>query len=95
MDGGRYSWETAVLKAFTATPQAAASQVDIAHRAIAQRLNDQNPPDVSETSVLMYALEALDISRERVQRGSVAFNEGGACGQERVKPSRVRSHTMV
>jgi hypothetical protein len=60
MDGGRYSWETAVLDAFAATPEAVASKIDVAKQAIAERVNGEHPPDACETSVLMYALDALE-----------------------------------
>lgn len=60
MSEGRYSWEQAVLNALSATRETVASKIDIAKQAIADRLKDQNRPDVSETSALMYALEALD-----------------------------------
>ena len=60
MDGLRYSWETAVLDAFRATPETVASRIDVAHQAISQRLNELHAPDACETSVLIYALEALD-----------------------------------
>lgn len=56
----RYSWEAAVLTAFTAAPETVAFKIDIANQAIAERLKDQNPPDSSETSILLYALEALE-----------------------------------
>jgi hypothetical protein len=60
MSEGRYSWETAVLNAFTATPETVAAKIELAKQAIAKRLQDQHPPDASETSALMYALKALD-----------------------------------
>ena len=60
MSEGRYSWEPAVLNAFNATPESVESKIEAANRAIAERLNDQNPPDFCETSALMYALDALD-----------------------------------
>jgi len=60
MSERRFSWETAVLNAFTATPETVSSKIDIANRAIAERLNDRQPPDACETSVLMYALDALE-----------------------------------
>jgi hypothetical protein len=56
----RYSWEPAVLNAFTATPETVAAKIESAKQAVADRLKDQNPPDSSETAALMYALEALD-----------------------------------
>jgi hypothetical protein len=60
MSEGRYSWEPAVLNAFTSTPESVAAKIEIAKQAIADRLKDLNPPDPSETAALMYALEALD-----------------------------------
>ena len=60
MSEGRYSWEPAVLNAFTASPETVASKIELAKQAIADRLKDQHPPDAWETSALMYALEALD-----------------------------------
>jgi hypothetical protein len=60
MSEGRYLWETAVLNAFNATPETVAAKIEIAKQAVADRLRDQTPPDASETSALMYALEALD-----------------------------------
>ena len=56
----RYSWEPAVLNAFTAAPETVAAKIEGAKQAIAGRLKDQNPPDPSETAALMYALEALE-----------------------------------
>jgi hypothetical protein len=56
----RYLWEPAVLNAFTATPEAVAAKIELAKRTIAERLEDGNPPDASETCTLMYAQEALD-----------------------------------
>ncbi len=60
LDDGRYSWEPAVLNAFTAAPETVAAKIGTAKQAIADRLKDQPPPDASETAALMYALEALD-----------------------------------
>jgi hypothetical protein len=60
MNEGRYSWEPAVLNAFTAAPETVAAKIESAKQAIADRLKDQTAPDASETSTLMYALEALD-----------------------------------
>ncbi len=60
MSEGRYSWEPAVLNAFTATPETVAAKIGTAKQAIADRIKDQSPPDASETAALMYALEALD-----------------------------------
>jgi hypothetical protein len=64
MSEGRYLWEPAVLNAFSSAPETVASKIELAKQAIADRLadrvKDQHPPDASETSVLMYALEALD-----------------------------------
>jgi len=60
LDDGRYSWEPAVLNAFTATPETVAAKIGTAKQAIADRLKDQPPPGASETAALMYALEALD-----------------------------------
>ena len=60
MSENGYSWEPAVRNALTATPETVACKIDIANRAIAERLNDREPPDACETSVLLYALEALD-----------------------------------
>ena len=60
LDDGRYSWEPAVLNAFTATPETVAAKIGTAKQAIADRLKGQPPPGASETAALMYALEALD-----------------------------------
>ena len=60
MSEGRYLWEPAVLNAFTATPETVAAKIEIAKQAIADRLQEQDPPYASETSALMYALEALN-----------------------------------
>jgi hypothetical protein len=60
MSEGRYLWEPAVLNAFSSAPETVASQIELAKQAIADRLKDQRAPDACETSVLMYALEALD-----------------------------------
>lgn len=60
MNEDRYSWEPAVLNAFTATPETVAARIESAKQAIAERLKDHKPPDASETSALMYALESLD-----------------------------------
>ena len=60
MRENRYLWEPAVLNALRATPDTVASNVEIAKQAIAERLKDEHPPDACETSVLMYALEALE-----------------------------------
>lgn len=57
---GRYSWETAVLNAFTADPETVAAKIETAKQGISDRLRDQNTPDASETAALIYALEALD-----------------------------------
>lgn len=56
----RYSWEPAVLNAFSAAPETVAAKIESAKQAIAARLKDHNPPDASETAALIYALEALD-----------------------------------
>jgi hypothetical protein len=57
---GRYLWEPVVLNAFASAPETVASKIEVAKQAIADRLQDEHPPDACETSALMYALEALD-----------------------------------
>src|SRR5579872_4819967 len=48
MSEGRYLWEPAVLNAFTATPETVAAKIEIAKQAIADRLQEQDPPYASE-----------------------------------------------
>lgn len=60
MSGGRYTWEAAVLNALRATPETVAAEIGRAKEAIGERLRDHDPPDATETSALMYALEALE-----------------------------------
>jgi hypothetical protein len=60
MSEARYVWEPAVLDAFRADAETVAAKIVVAKEAIAERLKDNNPPDATETSALMYALESLE-----------------------------------
>lgn len=60
-DGVKYAWQQFVVDAFVASPASAPSRVNIAERAIADRLVAQPEPDMDEWLALNDALRALKV----------------------------------
>lgn len=60
MNQPRYPWETYVQDALTASRETSARRIQLAERAIAERLKHFHQPDTYEAAALICALETLN-----------------------------------
>jgi hypothetical protein len=56
----RYPWQQKVMEAFQSPLDSSPANINIAERAIAGRLKDENQPDTGERLALNDALQSLD-----------------------------------
>jgi len=72
----KYPWQQFVLDAFIEfRPESLPVKINLAERAIAERLREPNPPDLEESTALRDALRSLHVLFPETMRNASDFGE--------------------